>query len=168
MAHTYSHLYGLETIGLRFFTVYGPWGRPDMAYFLFTHAILQNRPIKVFNNGKLSRDFTYIDDIIQGVVRVIDRPPVSHGHLSTDAEAPHKLYNIGNNNPVTLHCFVEALEEACGREAVKNFLPMQPGDVPVTFADVDDLIKDIGFKPNTTITEGLESFVKWYRDYELC
>ena len=168
MAFAYSHLYQIPTTGLRFFTVYGPWGRPDMAYYKFTEAILNGKPIDLYNNGVMKRDFTYIDDIIQGVVRVVDKPPVSHGHLSTNAEAPHKLYNIGNNNPVTLHYFVEALEEACGREAVKNFLPMQPGDVPVTFADVDDLIKDIGFKPSTTITEGLESFVKWYRDYEQC
>lgn len=168
MAFAYSHLYKIPTTGLRFFTVYGPWGRPDMAYYKFTEAILNGKPIDLYNNGVMKRDFTYIDDITQGVVRVIDKAPVTQGNPSTDAEAPHKLYNIGNNNPVALHCFVEALEEACGREAVKNFLPMQLGDVPVTFADVDDLIKDIGFKPNTSIREGLGSFVRWYHDYKLC
>lgn len=164
MAFTYSHLYRIPATGLRFFTVYGPFGRPDMAYYKFTESILSGKPIDLFNNGVMRRDFTYIDDIIEGVVRVIDKAPDSQKNQFSNAEAPHKLYNIGNNNPVSLGSFVEALEFACGRKAVKNFLPMQPGDVPVTFADIDGLIQDIGFRPNTPIREGLRSFVNWYQN----
>ncbi len=171
MAHTYSHLYKLPCTGLRFFTVYGPWGRPDMALFLFTKAILEGRPIDVFNHGKMRRDFTYIDDIVEGVVRVIDRIAVPDPKWSGDAPdpgtsyAPYKNYNIGNNNPVELMRFIEVLEEALGKKAKKNLLPMQPGDVPATYADVDDLILDVGFKPATSIEEGIRRFVDWYRGY---
>ncbi len=171
MAHCYSHLYGLPTTGLRFFTVYGPWGRPDMALFLFTKAILEGRPIDVFNHGKMRRDFTYVDDIVEGVVRVTDRIPVPNPDWSGDApdpgtsRAPYKIYNIGNNQPVELMHLIETLEQALGREAEKNMLAMQPGDVPATYADVDDLIRDVGFKPATPIEEGIGRFVKWYREY---
>lgn len=171
MAHTYAHLYGLPCTGLRFFTVYGPWGRPDMAYFSFTQAILSEKPIDVFNFGDMKRDFTYIDDIVEGVVRVIDRvPQPDPGRDRTHPDpgsgrAPYKLYNIGNNDPVELKRFIGALEAALGRTAVKNMLPMQPGDVPVTYADVDDLIRDVGFKPSTSIEEGLRRFVEWYLGY---
>ncbi|TXD36667.1 NAD-dependent epimerase [Lujinxingia vulgaris] len=171
MAHTYSHLYGLPTTGLRFFTVYGPWGRPDMALFLFTDAILKGRPIKVFNNGDMQRDFTYIDDIIEGVVRVTDRVAEPNASWSGDepdpgtSAAPYRIYNIGNNNPVQLMDMIGALEDCLGQEAQKEFLPMQPGDVQATYADVDDLINDVGFKPDTPIEEGIASFVTWYREY---
>jgi len=171
MAHTYSHLYGLPTTGLRFFTVYGPWGRPDMALFLFTEAILNSRPIQVFNNGNMKRDFTYIDDIIEGVVRVMDHIPEANHGWSGDAPdpgsspAPYRLYNIGNNNPVPLMDFIRAIEDALGKQAHKEFLPMQPGDVPATFADVEDLTRAVGFKPSTPIKEGVEKFVDWYLDY---
>lgn len=171
MAHTYSHLYSLPTTGLRFFTVYGPWGRPDMAYFLFTKAILAGQPIGVFNYGKMQRDFTYIDDVIEGVVRVLDRVPQAQSTLSDielnpgNSIAPYKIYNIGNNQPNNLLHFIQVLEDCLGIEAKKNLLPMQPGDVPVTYADVDALIKDVGFKPNTPIEVGLEQFVKWYLSY---
>lgn len=171
MAHTYSHLYRIPTTGLRFFTVYGPWGRPDMALFLFTRAILENRPIDVFNHGRMHRDFTYIDDIIEGVVRVIDRIPQPDPHWSGAAPdpatsyAPYRLYNIGNNNPVELMEFIEVLEECLGEKAKKNLLPLQAGDVPATFADVDDLIHDVGFKPDTNIRDGIRAFVEWYREY---
>ena len=171
MAHTYSHLYSLPTTGLRFFTVYGPWGRPDMAYFLFTKAILTGQPINVFNYGKMQRDFTYIDDVIEGAIRVIDRIPQPNPSLSeTDltpgnSTAPYKIYNIGNNQPNDLMHFIEVLEDCLGIEANKNLLPMQPGDVPVTYADVDALIKDVGFKPSTPIELGIERFVKWYKCY---
>ncbi|AFZ14323.1 UDP-glucuronate 4-epimerase [Crinalium epipsammum PCC 9333] len=171
MAHTYSHLYNLPTTGLRFFTVYGPWGRPDMALFLFTKAILSGQPIDVFNYGKMRRDFTYIDDIIEGVVRVIDNIPQPNSDWSADApdpgtsKAPYKIYNIGNNQPVELMKFIEVLEDCLGRKAEKNLLPIQLGDVPATYADVDDLINDVGFKPNTPIEVGIESFVAWYRSY---
>ena len=171
MAHTYSHLYGLPTTGLRFFTVYGPWGRPDMALFLFTEAILKNRPIQVYNNGNMKRDFTYIDDIIEGVVRVMDHIPEPNPEWSGHAPdpgsspAPYRLYNIGNNNPVPLMEFIEAIESALGKQAHKEFLPMQPGDVPATFADVEDLTKAVGFKPATPIKEGVGKFISWYRDY---
>ena len=171
MAHTYSHLYGLPTTGLRFFTVYGPWGRPDMALFLFTKAILAGEPIKVFNFGNMERDFTYIDDIVLGVVRVTDRIPAGNPEWSGDdpdpgsSYAPYRLYNIGNNQPVQLMKYIEVLEKTLGKEAKKEFLPMQPGDVPKTYADVDDLIADVGFKPSTPIEEGVERFVKWYREY---
>lgn len=158
MAYTYSHLYGIPTTGLRFFTVYGPWGRPDMAYFLFTKAILEGQPIDVYNHGQARRDFTYIDDIIEGIVRVMGRPPMAE-------PTPYKLYNIGNNKPVELMTFIETLETLLGRTAKKNYLPMQPGDVPATYADIDDLTKDIGFKPTTSIHDGLSQFVKWYTSY---
>jgi len=171
MAHTYSHLYGIPTTGLRFFTVYGPWGRPDMAYFSFTKDILEGRAINVFNHGDMQRDFTYIDDIVEGVMRVLDKVPQGNPAWSGDApdpgtsRAPYKLYNIGNNNPVKLMHMIEVLERNLGKTAVKNFLPMQPGDVPATFADVDDLMRDVGFKPATPIEEGLEKFTDWYRDF---
>ena len=171
MAHTYSHLYGLPTTGLRFFTVYGPWGRPDMAYFSFTRAILENRPIKIFNHGKMRRDFTYIDDIVEGVVRVADRIPHPDPAWSGErpdpasSRAPYKIYNIGNNQPVELMRFVEVLEKALGIEATKEFLPMQAGDVPATYADVDDLMHDVGFKPATSIETGIGNFVEWFRAF---
>ena len=171
MAHTYASLYNLPSTGLRFFTVYGPWGRPDMALFLFTKAILEGKPIDVFNYGKMRRDFTYIDDIVEGVVRVIDRIPVPDSGWSGDkpdpssSYAPYKLYNSGNNNPVELMNFIGVLEDCLGKKAEKNLLPIQAGDVPATFADVDDLIRDVGFKPSTTIEEGIKKFVEWYREY---
>ncbi len=162
MAHTYSHLYNLPTTGLRFFTVYGPWGRPDMAYFLFTKAILSGQPIKVFNQGKMKRDFTYIDDIVQGIVKVMNKVPQSDPKTS---KVPYKIYNIGNNKPVELLHFIEVIESCLGMKAQKNMLPMQPGDVPITYADVDDLMEDVGFKPNTPIEVGVKNFVDWYKDY---
>lgn len=171
MAHSYSHLYGLPATGLRFFTIYGPWGRPDMALFLFTKAILEGTPIDVFNYGKMQRDFTYIDDIIEGVVRVIGNVPLPNPDWNGDnpdsatSYAPYKLYNIGNNNPVELMRFIEVLEDYLGKKAEKNMLPIQAGDVPATYADVDDLIKDVGFKPATPIEAGIKEFVKWYSDY---
>ena len=171
MAHAYSSLYRLPCTGLRFFTVYGPWGRPDMAYFLFTRAIIEGRPIDVFNNGKMKRDFTYIDDIIEAVVRVIDRipePDPSWSGAAPDSAtsyAPYRLYNIGNNQPVELLRFIEVLEEVLGKKAVKNMLPMQAGDVPATYADIGDLMRDVGFKPSTPIEEGLRKFVEWYKQY---
>jgi len=171
MAHTYSHLYGLHCTGLRFFTVYGPWGRPDMALFLFTNAILEDRPIDVFNHGKMRRDFTYVDDIVEGVVRVLDRPAEPNPGWTGDAPdpsssyAPYKLYNIGNNQPVELLRFIEIIEECLGKKAQKNLLPMQPGDVPATYANIDDLMKDVGFKPSTTLEEGIPRFLAWYKDY---
>jgi len=171
MAHTYSHLYGLPTTGLRFFTVYGPWGRPDMALFLFTRAILSGKPIELYNHGRMRRDFTYIDDIVEGVVRTLDRIPTGNPDWSGDApdpgssRAPYRVYNIGNNQPVELMEFVEALEDALGMKAEKVFLPMQPGDVPATWADVDDLMRDTGFRPATPIREGIRRFVAWYREY---
>ncbi len=171
MAHTYSHLYGLPTTGLRFFTVYGPWGRPDMALFLFTDAIINDKPIKVFNYGKMKRDFTYIDDIIEGVIRLLNNPPKANPNWdkkSADpgtSSAPYKVYNIGNNKPVDLMRFIEILEEKLGKKAQKEFLPMQDGDVPMTYADVDDLIMDVGFKPETSVDEGISKFVEWYKKY---
>ena len=171
MAHTYSHLYGLPATGLRFFTAYGPWGRPDMAYFVFTKAILAGRPINVFNHGKMRRDLTYIDDIVEGMVRVVDRPAEPNRTWSGDqpdpgsSGAPYKLYNIGNNQPVELLRFIEVLEDQLGVKAVKNMLPLQPGDVPETYADVDDLVRDVGFRPSTPIEVGIERFVTWYRSY---
>ena len=171
MAHTYSHLYGLCCTGLRFFTVYGPWGRPDMALFLFTKAITDGKPIKVFNHGNMQRDFTYIDDIIEGVVRVMARLPEPNPAWRGDnpdpgtSYAPYKLYNIGNNNPVELLEFIGEIETALGREAQKEFLDMQPGDVPATYADVDDLMQDVGFKPETSIATGIRQFIEWYQDY---
>ncbi len=162
MAHTYSHLFNIPTTGLRFFTVYGPYGRPDMAYYKFTKAIMNGDPIDVYNNGEMKRDFTYVDDIIAGVVRVTDRVPSGQSSKVSGAVAPYKLYNIGNNNPVTLGSFIEEIEKSCGRKALKNLLPMQPGDVPVTFANVDELIDEVGFKPETSIGDGLRKFVNWY------
>ena len=171
MAHTYGHLYGLCCTGLRFFTVYGPWGRPDMALFLFTKAILENKPIKVFNHGKMQRDFTYIDDIIEGVIRVMGRLPEPNPEWRGDkpdpgtSYAPYKIYNIGNNNPVELIEFIGVIEKTLKREAKKEFLDLQPGDVPATYADVDDLIADVGFKPQTPITTGIQQFIEWYKQY---
>lgn len=171
MAHTYSHLYGLPTTGLRFFTVYGPWGRPDMALFLFTKAILAGEPIKVFNYGKMRRDFTYIDDIIEGVVRVTmhtAQPNPSWDGAKPDpatSPAPYRLYNIGNNSVVELSRYIEVLEDCLGKKAIRELLPMQMGDVPATEANVDDLVRDVGFKPATTIEEGISKFVGWYRDF---
>ena len=171
MAHTYSHLYDLPATGLRFFTVYGPWGRPDMALFLFTRAILEGSPIDVFNRGKMKRDFTYIDDIVEGVIRALDRTALRNPQWQGDnpdpgtSRAPYRLYNIGNNNPVELMDYIGAIESALGMTAKKNLLPLQPGDVPVTSADVDDLAADMGFKPDTSIQDGIHAFVEWYRDY---
>jgi UDP-glucuronate 4-epimerase len=171
MAHSYAHLYDLPCTGLRFFTVYGPWGRPDMALFLFTKAILEDRPIDVFNYGKMKRDFTYIDDIVEGVVRVLENTASPNENWSGDnpdsatSYAPYRLYNIGNNQIVDLMTYIEAIEKALGKKAKKNLLPMQAGDVPATFADVDALVKDVGFKPSTTIEEGIGNFIDWYRDY---
>ncbi|PIE56454.1 MAG: capsular biosynthesis protein CpsI [Desulfobulbus propionicus] len=171
MAHCYSHLYGLPTTGLRFFTVYGPWGRPDMALFLFTKAILENRPIDVFNNGDMERDFTYIDDIVEGVVRLVDHLPEPNQDWSgqhpdpASSYCPWRVYNIGNNNKEKLMRYIEVLEQCLGREAKKNFLPLQAGDVPATYANVDDLVREIDFKPATSIEEGIRKFVDWYRGY---
>ena len=173
MAHAYSHLYDIPTTGLRFFTVYGPWGRPDMAYFLFTKAIFSGQPIKVFNRGYMQRDFTYIDDIVEGVKRVLKFPPVP-GTLPADQSedrarhfttAPYRIFNLGNNQPVALLHFIELLETHIGKPAHKEFLPMQPGDVPTTFAEIDDLEQAVGFKPQTPLEEGLGEFVRWYRHY---
>jgi UDP-glucuronate 4-epimerase len=165
MAHAYAHLYGIPSTGLRFFTVYGPYGRPDMAYFKFTKAILGGQAIDVYNNGAMQRDFTYINDIIEGIVRLMPKAPVKQKPETSNAEAPFKVYNIGNNNPVELSRFIKAIEMATGIEAKRNNLPMQAGDVPVTYADVDDLMADVGFKPDTSIEEGIERFVSWYREY---
>ncbi len=171
MAHTYSHLYRLPSTGLRFFSVYGTWGRPDMALFMFTKAILAGQPIEVFNHGKMRRDFTYVDDIVEGVVRVMDKIPEPNLEWSGDnpdpgtSKAPYKIYNIGNNNPVELMHFIQVLEDCLGVKAQMNMLPMQPGDVPVNFADVDDLIRDVGFRPNTKVEVGIQRFVDWYRQY---
>lgn len=171
MAHAYSHLYALPATGLRFFTVYGPWGRPDMALFLFTRAILAGEPLEVFNFGKMRRDFTYVDDIVEGVARVMDRIPQpdpgwnAAAPNSSTSSAPYRLYNIGNNNPVELMDLIGALEAKLGRKAKLKMLPMQPGDVPATYADVDDLIRDTGFKPSTSIETGVGRFVDWYREY---
>lgn len=164
MAHTYSHLFGIPSTGLRFFTVYGPWGRPDMAYFLFTKAILDGTPINVFNDGRMRRDFTYIDDIVGGVLRIADAPPPapveSHG-----VKVPWKIYNIGHNDPVELLAFIETLESALGKTAIKKFMPMQPGDVLETYADLTELERDFGFRPTTPLGDGLDRFVSWYRSY---
>jgi len=171
MAHTYSHLYRLPTTGLRFFTVYGPWGRPDMAMFLFTKAILEGRPIDVFNYGDMQRDFTYIDDIVEGVVHTADHVATANPQWSGadpdpgTSNAPYRLYNIGNNQPVQLMELIALIEEELGVEAEKNFLPMQPGDVPATYADVDDLVADVGFKPETPLDVGVKRFVAWYREF---
>lgn len=171
MAHTYSSLYQLPTTGLRFFTVYGPWGRPDMALFIFTKAIFEGKAIDVYNHGRMKRDFTYIDDIIEGIVRLIPniaKPNTDWTGMRPDpgsSFAPYRIYNIGNNQPVELMRFIEVLEEKTGKEAIKNFMPLQDGDVPETFADVDDLMQDVGFKPNTSIEKGIEHFVNWYKAY---
>lgn len=194
MAHTYSYLYGMPTTGLRFFTVYGPWGRPDMALFKFTKAIMAGEPIDVYNEGRMRRDFTYIDDIVEGVIRIADRIPSPSGGEACPEQgrrgqgegvrttndpstqlragerramtpAPYRLYNIGNNNPVELLDFIKAIEEVLGKEAKKNFLPLQPGDVPATYADIDDLRNDVGFSPSTPINIGIKKFVEWYRSY---
>jgi UDP-glucuronate 4-epimerase len=171
MAHTYSHLYGLPCTGLRFFTVYGPWGRPDMALFIFTRAILEDRPIKVFNRGKMRRDFTYIDDIVEGVVRVMHRLPTPDPSWNGDqpdpgtSTAPYRIYNIGNNQPVELMRFISVIEKALGKTARKEMLEMQPGDVPATYADIDDLFEAVGFKPSTALEDGIGQFVDWYRSY---
>jgi len=171
MAHAYSHLYQIPVTGLRFFTVYGPWGRPDMAYFSFTKAITEGKSIDIYNNGDMMRDFTYIDDIVEGVVRVIDIVPQGNSNWSglnpdpSSSKAPYKVYNIGNNNPVKLLDFVKVIEKELGREADKKFLPMQAGDVYATYADVDDIVKDTGFRPSTTIEEGIHKFIDWYKVY---
>ena len=173
MAHAYSHLYGMACTGLRFFTVYGPWGRPDMALFLFTKAILEEKPIKIFNHGRMQRDFTYIDDITEGVVRIMGRLPEPDPTWNGDNPDPgtsyarYKIYNIGNNNPVELMEFIGVIEKVLGKKAKKEFLDLQPGDVPATYADIDDLIKDVGFKPETTIETGIKQFILWYNDYYL-
>lgn len=174
MAHTYAHLFGLRTTGLRFFTVYGPWGRPDMALFLFVKAALENRTIDVFNHGKMLRDFTYIDDIVEGVVRVIDNPAQRHPDWSgknpdpSRSAAPYQVYNIGNNNPVELLDFIQAIETSLGKEIPKNMMPIQPGDVPATYANVDDLVENLHYKPSTPVQEGIDNFVAWYRDFFKC
>ena len=171
MAHTYSHLYGISTTGLRFFTVYGPWGRPDMALFLFTKAALEGKPIKVFNNGEMLRDFTYVDDIVEGITRVIDNPAKSNQAWSgktpdpSCSSAPYKVYNIGNNNPVKLMDFIEAIEKALGKTIEKQFLPLQAGDVPATYANVDDLVRDMDYQPATPVQQGIDNFVAWYRAF---
>jgi len=171
MAHTYAHLYRLPTTGLRFFTVYGPWGRPDMALFMFTKNILAGKPIDVFNHGKHKRDFTYIDDIVEGVIRTLDNVAKPNPAWSSDApdsatsNAPYRLYNIGNNQPVELMKYIETLENCLGKKAQYNFLPLQPGDVPATYADIEALEKDVGYKPATTIESGIQRFVDWYRGF---
>jgi UDP-glucuronate 4-epimerase len=171
MAHSYSHLYGLPTTGLRFFTVYGPWGRPDMAMWLFAEAILAGRPIKLFNRGEMQRDFTYVDDVVEAIVRLVDKPATANPAWSgaapdpASSAAPWRVYNIGNNNPVELLDVVRLIEQALGKKAERELLPMQPGDVPATCADVDDLMRDVGFRPATPIAEGIRRFIGWYRDY---
>jgi UDP-glucuronate 4-epimerase len=171
MAHSYSHLFRIPITGLRFFTVYGPWGRPDMAMYIFTKAILEGRPIKLFNHGNMSRDFTYVDDVTESILRLIDRAPQADPSWSGaqpdpgTSSAPWRVYNIGNNNPEQLMHVVAVLEQALGRTAQKEFLPMEPGDVPSTFADVDDLMRDVGFRPSTSIEDGIAKFVRWYREY---
>ncbi|MBA6245308.1 MULTISPECIES: NAD-dependent epimerase [Psychrobacter] len=165
MAHSYSHLYNIPTTGLRFFTVYGPYGRPDMAYFSFTKKILAGEPINVFNNGDMQRDFTYIDDIVKGIIRIMDKAPSPQYSTITTATAPYKIYNIGNNQPVTLRRFITAIESACGKKAQENLLPMQAGDVPITYADIDELVDNIDFKPDTSIEDGITKFVEWYKQY---
>lgn len=171
MAHTYSYLYGLPTTGLRFFTVYGPWGRPDMALFIFTKAILEGKPIDMYNNGNMQRDFTYVDDIVEGIVRVIDNPAASNKEWTgkspdpSSSVAPYKIFNIGNSNPVKLFDFIEAIEVSLGKKAIKNYLPLQDGDVPATWADVEDLEKILNYKPQTSIKTGVNRFIDWYLNY---
>ena len=169
MAHSYSHLYDLPTTGLRFFTVYGPWGRPDMAPYLFTDAILNDREIKVFNNGKMKRDFTYIDDIVEGIIRIQDVVPVRNANNTNtspeSSKAPYRVFNIGNNEPIALMTFIESIEKAADKVAEKNYMPMQAGDVPATYADINSLNAEVGFKPNTNIEFGMRKFVDWYKSY---
>ncbi len=171
MAHTYSHLYNLPTTGLRFFTVYGPWGRPDMSLFLFTRNIIEGKPIDVFNYGNHRRDFTYVDDIVEGIIRVVDKPAQVNADWASETPdpassfAPYRLYNIGNNNPVHLLTFIETLEKCIGKKAIINLLPLQQGDVPDTYADVSDLVCDMGYKPSTLLEDGIRNFVGWYRDF---
>ena len=171
MAHSYSHLFGLSTTGLRFFTVYGPWGRPDMALFIFAKSILEGKPIQIFKEGNMLRDFTYVDDIVEGIIRVIDNPPAGNKKWTgkkpdpSSSLAPYRIYNIGNSSPVKLMDFIEAIEKSLGKKAIKEFLPMQAGDVPATWADVDDLKDDLGYKPDTSVLQGIENFIKWYREY---
>jgi UDP-glucuronate 4-epimerase len=171
MAHSYSHLFSLPCTGLRFFTVYGPWGRPDMALFLFTRAILEGKPIKVFNHGRMQRDFTYIDDIVEGVFRVMGRLPAPNPRWSGDhpdpgsSYGPYRIFNIGNNQPVELSHFIETIEAVIGKTAQKELLPLQPGDVPATYANVDDLMAAVGFKPTTSIETGIRHFIEWYKEY---
>ena len=171
MAHTYSHLFNLPTTGLRFFTVYGPWGRPDMALFMFTKNILAGKPIDVFNHGDHKRDFTYIDDIVEGVIRTLDNTATANPDWTGDqpdpgtSNAPWRIYNIGSNNPCTLLRYIEVLEDCLGKKAIKNMLPLQPGDVPYTYANTDDLMNDVGFKPDTKIEDGIAKFVEWYKNY---
>lgn len=171
MAHCYAHLYRIPCTGLRFFTVYGPWGRPDMALFIFTKAILEGKPIEVYNHGKMRRDFTYVDDIVEGIIRTLDHPATPNQAWSGDkpdpgtSSAPARIYNIGNHQPVELLHFIEVLEQALGKKAVKKLLPIQPGDVPATYADVEDLTRDVGFAPATPIEEGIARFVQWYREF---
>jgi UDP-glucuronate 4-epimerase len=171
MAHTYSHLYGISTTGLRFFTVYGPWGRPDMALFLFTKAALEERSIDVFNHGEMLRDFTYVDDIVEGVTRIIDNPAQPNLDWSgtqpdpSTSSAPYKIYNIGNNDPVKLMDFITAIENALGKKIQKNMMPLQAGDVPATYANVDDLVRNLDYKPSTPVQKGIDNFVAWYRDF---
>ena len=170
-AHVYSHLFKLPTTGLRFFTAYGPWGRPDMALFIFTKSILEGKPIHVFNDGKMVRDFTFVDDIVEGVIRVADHPPVGNEQWDasnpdpSSSKAPYKIYNIGNNSPVNLLDFIHAIEAELGIEAIKEYLPLQPGDVPSTYADVSELVADIDYKPNTPIKHGVKAFINWYKNY---
>lgn len=165
MAHAYSSLYQIPTTGLRFFTVYGPWGRPDMAYFKFVEAILGDRPIQVFNQGQMKRDFTYIDDVVEGVVRVMTHIPTASADPSSDSQAPYKIYNIGNHQPVELLRFIQVIEAALGKTAQTVLCGMQPGDVPATYADVSDLMADVGFAPSTPIEAGIQQFVNWYKQY---
>ncbi len=165
MAHAYSSLYQIPTTGLRFFTVYGPWGRPDMAYFKFVESILADRPIQVYNQGRMKRDFTYIDDVVEGVVRVMEHPPQPRSQADSDGQAPYKIYNIGNHQPVELMRFIQVIETTLGKPAKKVMCPMQPGDVPATYADVSDLMADVGFAPSTPIEVGMQRFIDWYRQY---
>ena len=171
MAHTYSHLFGISTTGIRFFTVYGPWGRPDMALFLFTKAASEGRSIDVFNYGEMVRDFTYVDDIVEGVTRIIDNPAQTNSEWSgkqpdpSTSSSPHKIYNIGNNDPVKLMDFIEAIENALGKKIQKNMMPLQAGDVPATYANVDDLVRDLDYKPSTSVQKGIDNFVTWYREF---
>jgi UDP-glucuronate 4-epimerase len=167
MAFSYSHLYDMPITGLRFFTVYGPFGRPDMAYYKFAKAIQNNQPIDIYNNGDMQRDFTYIDDIVEGIINVSLNPPKNSDTINSHSRAPHKILNIGNNKPVALIDFIELIESAMSKKAIKNMLPMQPGDVKTTYADIDELIRDYNFKPRTSIKDGINSFIKWYNSYEI-